>query len=103
MPTPPSTQGLYSEMKFERPSQIQATTLPMALTPHNGQYKDLVAQAQNGCGKTVCFALVMLTRCVYPAAMHACLMALLSNPGDRHRVLCDVQLRYYQPMAATAC
>lgn len=26
-------KGLYTEMKFERPSRIQATTLPMILTP----------------------------------------------------------------------
>jgi hypothetical protein len=34
-------QGLYVEMKFEHPSRIQATTLPMILTP---PYKDLIAQ-----------------------------------------------------------
>jgi hypothetical protein len=34
-------QGLYVEMKFEKPSRIQAMTLPMILTP---PYKDLIAQ-----------------------------------------------------------
>ena len=52
-------QGLYSEMSFERPSNIQATTLPMILQP---PYKHLVAQAQNGSGKTTCFVLAMLSR-----------------------------------------
>eukprot|EP00210_Caulerpa_lentillifera_P008418 g8030.t1 len=55
----PLLQGLYSEMKFDRPSAIQAKTLPMILTP---PYKHLVAQAQNGSGKTTCFALAMLMR-----------------------------------------
>jgi len=52
-------QGLYSEMNFERPSGIQATTLPMILT---SPYKHLIAQAQNGSGKTCCFVLAMLSR-----------------------------------------
>jgi ATP-dependent RNA helicase DDX19/DBP5 len=34
-------QGLYVEMKFEKPSRIQAMTLPMILTP---PHKDLIAQ-----------------------------------------------------------
>ena len=52
-------QGLYSEMKFERPSRIQAQTLPMILT---SPYKSLIAQAHNGSGKTTCFTLAMLSR-----------------------------------------
>lgn len=52
-------QGLYSEMKFERPSRIQAQTLPMILTP---PHKSLIAQAHNGSGKTTCFTLAMLSR-----------------------------------------
>lgn len=52
-------QGLYTEMKFERPSRIQAKTLPMILEkPH----KSLIAQAHNGSGKTTCFTLAMLSR-----------------------------------------
>ncbi len=34
-------QGLYTEMKFERPSRIQATTLPMILQP---PYRSMIAQ-----------------------------------------------------------
>lgn len=34
-------QGLYTEMKFERPSRIQATTLPMILRP---PYCSMIAQ-----------------------------------------------------------
>lgn len=52
-------QGLYTEMKFERPSKIQAETLPMILTP---PFRNLVAQAHNGSGKTTCFVLGMLSR-----------------------------------------
>mmetsp|Transcript_26815 Transcript_26815/g.58465 ORF Transcript_26815/g.58465 Transcript_26815/m.58465 type:complete len:483 (+) Transcript_26815:39-1487(+) len=52
-------QGLYVEMKFERPSRVQAITLPMILTP---PHKDLIAQAHNGSGKTTCFVLSMLSR-----------------------------------------
>ena len=52
-------QGLYTEMKFERPSRIQAQTLPMILaSPH----RSLIAQAHNGSGKTTCFTLAMLSR-----------------------------------------
>lgn len=36
-------KGLYSEMRFERPSKIQAETLPMILTP---PFRNLVAQAR---------------------------------------------------------
>ena len=52
-------QGLYTEMKFERPSRIQAKTLPMILQP---PHKSLIAQAHNGSGKTTCFTLAMLSR-----------------------------------------
>lgn len=52
-------QGLYVEMGFSRPSKIQAVSLPMILSP---PYKDLVAQAHNGSGKTTCFVLGMLSR-----------------------------------------
>lgn len=34
-------QGLYTEMKFEKPSRIQAVTLPMVLVP---PYRSLIAQ-----------------------------------------------------------
>ena len=47
------------EMKFQKPSKIQAISLPMILTP---PYKDLIAQAHNGSGKTTCFVLGMLSR-----------------------------------------
>ena len=52
-------KGLYVEMRFERPSKIQAVTLPMILTP---PHKNLIAQAHNGSGKTTCFVLGMLSR-----------------------------------------
>lgn len=52
-------QGLYTEMKFEHPSRVQAATLPMILTP---PFKSMIAQAHNGSGKTTCFVLSMLSR-----------------------------------------
>lgn len=39
-------QGLYTEMKFEKPSRIQAVTLPMVLQP---PYKSLIAQVHPAC------------------------------------------------------
>ncbi|GMH33434.1 hypothetical protein BSKO_01268 [Bryopsis sp. KO-2023] len=55
----PLLEGVYVEMQFEKPSKIQALTLPSICTP---PYPSLVAQAQNGCGKTCCFALCILSR-----------------------------------------
>ncbi|GAB2277922.1 DEAD-box ATP-dependent RNA helicase 38 [Dionaea muscipula] len=52
-------KGLYLSMKFQSPSRIQAITLPMILSP---PYKNLIAQAPNGSGKTTCFVLGMLSR-----------------------------------------
>ncbi|KAJ7972299.1 DEAD-box ATP-dependent RNA helicase-like protein [Quillaja saponaria] len=57
--SPELLKGLYVEMKFQKPSKIQAVSLPMILTP---PYKDLIAQAHNGSGKTTCFVLGMLSR-----------------------------------------
>ncbi|KAL3138207.1 hypothetical protein ABBQ38_005428 [Trebouxia sp. C0009 RCD-2024] len=57
--SPTLLQGLYTEMKFQRPSQIQAKTLPMILKP---PFQSLIAQAHNGSGKTTCFTLAMLSR-----------------------------------------
>ncbi|KAG7017403.1 DEAD-box ATP-dependent RNA helicase 38 [Cucurbita argyrosperma subsp. argyrosperma] len=57
--SPEILKGLYVEMKFQKPSKIQAISLPMILTP---PYKDLIAQAHNGSGKTTCFVLGMLSR-----------------------------------------
>ncbi|GMY25055.1 DEAD-box ATP-dependent RNA helicase 38 [Fagus crenata] len=52
-------RGLYDAMKFQKPSKIQAISLPMILTT---PYKDLIAQAHNGSGKTTCCVLGMLSR-----------------------------------------
>ncbi|XP_059646782.1 DEAD-box ATP-dependent RNA helicase 38 [Cornus florida] len=57
--SPELLKGLYVGMQFERPSKIQAISLPMILTP---PYKNLIAQAHNGSGKTTCFVLGMLSR-----------------------------------------
>jgi len=58
---PPPPQGLYSEMKFDHPSRIQATTLPMILLPDQaGVYRDLIAQVGVG-------LLLLLFSKLYPA------------------------------------
>ncbi|CAK9178852.1 unnamed protein product [Ilex paraguariensis] len=57
--SPELLKGLYVEMKFERPSKIQAISLPMILTH---PYKNMIAQAHNGSDKTTCFTLGMLSR-----------------------------------------
>ena len=57
--SPELLRGLQEEMGFKRPSRIQAETLPMILTP---PFRDLIAQAHNGSGKTTCFGLGMLSR-----------------------------------------
>jgi ATP-dependent RNA helicase DDX19/DBP5 len=51
--------GLYNEMGFKAPSSIQARTLPLIMAP---PHRHLIAQGHNGCGKTTCFALAMLSR-----------------------------------------
>ncbi|KAL5563781.1 hypothetical protein UlMin_033528 [Ulmus minor] len=57
--SPELLKGLYVEMKFQKPSKLQAISLPMIL---NSPYKDLIAQADNGSGKTTCLVLGMLSR-----------------------------------------
>lgn len=59
-------------MRFEKPSQIQATTLPLIL-----QGSNLIAQAQSGAGKTIAFVIGILTK-VNPS--HNCLQALCLTP-----------------------
>jgi hypothetical protein len=52
------SQGLYVDMKFERPSKIQALTLPMILTP---PFKDLIAQVSTRhTAQTLARAIVLL-------------------------------------------
>ncbi|KAI3724126.1 hypothetical protein L2E82_35893 [Cichorium intybus] len=57
--SPELLKGLYIQMNFEKPSKIQSISLQMILTP---PFKNLIAQAHNGSGKTTCFVLGMLSR-----------------------------------------
>lgn len=41
--SPTLLQGLYTEMKFQRPSKVQAKTLPMILKP---PFQSLIAQVR---------------------------------------------------------
>ncbi len=45
-------------MRFEKPSEIQASTLPIILAGNN----NLIAQAQSGAGKTIAFVIGMLAK-----------------------------------------
>lgn len=56
IPTP-ILESLTIEMRFEKPSKIQASTLPLILTG-----KDVIAQAQSGAGKTIAFVIGMLSK-----------------------------------------
>lgn len=68
--------AIYQILKFSRPSKIQAQALPYIL---NDPPRNLIAQAVNGSGKTVCFLL-------------GCLMRVnLSDPSTQ--VLCVVTTR----------
>ena len=53
-------KGIY-DMGFSKPSKIQATSIPMILSA-DGEFKNLIAQAHNGSGKTASFVLGMLSR-----------------------------------------
>eukprot|EP00397_Hematodinium_sp_SG-2012_P023963 GEMP01024940.1.p1 GENE.GEMP01024940.1~~GEMP01024940.1.p1 ORF type:complete len:473 (+),score=83.43 GEMP01024940.1:122-1540(+) len=61
--------GIYAK-NFLKPSKIQAAVLPYICYP---KCENMVAQAQNGVGKTACFALAMLsivdTAQAYPQAV----------------------------------
>ena len=56
LPLSPAMQSTLQQLGFERMTPIQAASLPLALVG-----KDLIAQAKTGSGKTVAFALPMLT------------------------------------------
>jgi ATP-dependent RNA helicase DeaD len=48
-------ESLTLEMRFEKPSEIQASTLPLILDGHN-----VIAQAQSGAGTVTCFLHTLL-------------------------------------------
>jgi len=60
-------------MRFEKPSEIQASTLPLILSN-----KSVIAQAQSGAGKTIAFVIGMLAK-VDPR--YATLQALCLAPA----------------------
>jgi ATP-dependent RNA helicase DDX19/DBP5 len=53
----PILDALTVHMRFERPSQIQASTLPLIL-----DHRNVIAQAQSGAGKTIAFVIGMLAK-----------------------------------------
>lgn len=53
----PILEALTLEMRFDKPSAIQATTIPLILSGAN-----VIAQAQAGAGKTIAFTIGMLSR-----------------------------------------
>lgn len=52
-------KALYDVMKFERPSQIQASVWSVML---ESPFPSIIAQGHNGVGKTTCFVVGMLCR-----------------------------------------
>ena len=57
LPLSPGIKATLLQLKYLTMTQIQATSLPIALAGH-----DLIAQAKTGSGKTAAFALSLLTR-----------------------------------------
>ncbi|MDD5298357.1 MAG: ATP-dependent RNA helicase DbpA [Rhodocyclaceae bacterium] len=57
LPLAPSIQATLQQLEYRTMTPIQAASLPLALAGH-----DLIAQAKTGSGKTVAFALTLLTR-----------------------------------------
>eukprot|EP00597_Dinobryon_sp_UTEXLB2267_P005711 CAMPEP_0170059962 /NCGR_PEP_ID=MMETSP0019_2-20121128/2055_1 /TAXON_ID=98059 /ORGANISM="Dinobryon sp., Strain UTEXLB2267" /LENGTH=543 /DNA_ID=CAMNT_0010265367 /DNA_START=35 /DNA_END=1666 /DNA_ORIENTATION=- len=66
----PILDSLTKEMRFEKPSEIQASTLPLILSN-----KSVIAQAQSGAGKTIAFVIGMLAKVDtrYPTLQALCL------------------------------
>ena len=56
---PKIRRALTEDLGFEQPSKIQALTIPMITSP---PYRNLIAQSQNGTGKTLAFILSSLLR-----------------------------------------
>lgn len=69
----PLKQGIYSAMGFDRPSEIQAQSLPLITRP---PYPSLVAQAHNGSGKTCCFVCCILSRLDYDMTLPQALVVV---------------------------
>ncbi len=71
---PDLLKGVYN-MKFNKPSKIQAASLPLILSA-DGTYRNLIAQGHNGSGKTACFVLGMLSRvdASVPATQAICIV-----------------------------
>lgn len=63
---PELLDALLLDMQYERPSKIQAKTLPIVLREPD---RHMIAQGHNGSGKTTCFILAMLMRCVPPSRL----------------------------------
>lgn len=52
----PAVQSAVEELGYERPSAIQAATIPLIL-----EGRDVLGQAQTGTGKTAAFSLPLLS------------------------------------------
>jgi ATP-dependent RNA helicase DDX19/DBP5 len=80
-------KGLYAK-GFNKPSRIQALTLPLILQTN----LNLIAQSQSGTGKTCCFAVALLQSVDptkrYPQAM--CLSPTLELAEQNYQVMKDI-------------
>ena len=55
--------NIEDNLKFLKPSGIQATAIPMIVNPDsNGNYMDVIAQSKNGSGKTGAFTIGSVLR-----------------------------------------
>lgn len=56
-------RNIEDELKFLKPSSIQATAIPMINdADKNGHFTDLIAQGKNGSGKTGAFSIGSVLR-----------------------------------------
>ena len=93
----PILESLTLEMRFEKPSQIQASTLPLILDGHN-----VIAQAQSGAGKTIAFVVGMLAKV---DTSQACVQALCLTPTRElaNQILSDAVKPLSTRMPAVRC
>ena len=54
--------NLIDILKFEKPSKIQAVTIPMIVLKAQDAYQNLIALAPTGCGKTGAYGVGSLLR-----------------------------------------
>uniref|UniRef100_A0A7S3EEM7 ATP-dependent RNA helicase n=1 Tax=Rhodosorus marinus TaxID=101924 RepID=A0A7S3EEM7_9RHOD len=99
--SPELMKGLYA-MKFNKPSKIQATSLPMIF---GKERQNLIGQAHNGSGKTACFVLGMLNQIDFsnPAPQALCVVPTRELARQIHDVIMAIgkftQVKVYEAVS----